>query len=254
MTIASSTRKGARRDGTRAPSETGRARVGKRDTGPGGQRRLKNGRLPVEYDTSAPLSSFVRVGRAVLISPQHFFTSIATDDSRQEQRAGPPVAFAVAATLLFFVFGGAYEVVLRALRGELSSVSAFGIDGLAAVAILVPVLGVLYALAAVIGLYVGAFFVHIPVMIFAGEDRRGYYSTLKITAYASVTVVLTWLPLAWVIASLYGTYLTAVGVHRMHCSTPLRTAVIAALVVAAGVGSLFVGTHPTEMILSGGLG
>lgn len=207
-----------------------------------------------EFEPRTPLASFIRVGQEVLISPQHFFSSIATDEKRLEQRAGPPLAFAVAATLLFFVFGGAYEILSRALRGELSTISAFGVDGLAAVAVLAPILTVVYALAAVLGLYIGAFFLHIPIMIFAGANRRGYYSTLKIFAYTSVTAMLTWIPVAWVVASLYGTYLTAIGIHQMHRSTPLRTAVIAALVLAAGVGSLFVGTHPAEMILSGGLG
>ena len=62
--------------------------------------------------------------------------------------------------------------------------------------------------------------------------------------------------MVWVLASIYGAYLTAVGVRRLHRSTPVRAAVIAALAFVVSGGSLFVGAGLTapEMVLEGGLG
>lgn len=209
-----------------------------------------------EFEPRRPLRSFVSTVRAVVLWPAAFFSSIASDDSDVEQRLGPPVVFVMIATFIFFVFGGAYDIAAMALRGELSAVSAFGIQGSASLAVLAPVLAMVYPLGAVLGLFIGGFFLHIFVMLFAGKDRRSYYSTLKIFAYTSVTALLSWIPVVWFVASIYQAYLTAVGVRHMHCATSGRAAAVAVLSFAVGGVSMFVGSGLTapEMILEGGLG
>lgn len=201
------------------------------------------------YDTSAPVSSFVRTARAVLLSPGSFFSSIAPTDKEEGVRAA--VWFVLACTLIFVILAGAYEIIAAALRGGLSQIGAFGLQGLAAVAVLGLLIIVLAPLGALLQLYVGAFLLHIPVMIFAGSSRRSYYATLKIYAYMAVTLLFGWVPVVWFVLSLYQAYLAGAGVRELHRTSTRRAAIVGVIVLV--VSLLFLWLDPAS-ILRGGFG
>lgn len=202
----------------------------------------------MEYDTSAPVSSFVRVARDVLLRPASFFASIAPADKYEEESVRAAVWFVMACALVFVTLAGAYEIIAAANGPGLS---AFGLEGFGALAILAPLFLVLVPLLALIQLYVGAFLLHIPVMLFARPSRRSYYSTLKIYAYLAVTALFAWVPVLWFVVSIYQAYLAAAGVRELHRASTLRAAIVGVTVLVWSV--LFLSVDPAS-VLRGGFG
>ncbi len=102
-------------------------------------------------------------------------------------------------------------------------------------------------LLALLGLYIGALLVHVLVWIFIRPENAGFEGTLRAYAYATVTMLVSWVPFVGWLASLYGIYLTFVGLRELHSTTTGKAAavmVIPALVtlfsvVSGAVGSFF---------------
>lgn len=205
----------------------------------------------MEYDTSAPISSFVRVAKDVLLQPASFFASIAPTAKEDEESVRAAVWFVVACALAYVILAGAYEIIAAVSLGGMSRISIFGLEGLAAIAAFALLLGMLVPLLALIQLYVVAFLLHIPVMIFAGPQRRSYYSTLKIYAYLAVTLLFGWVPVVWFVLSLYQAYLAGAGVRELHRTSTRRAAIVGVIVLA--VSLLFLWLDPAS-ILRGGFG
>lgn len=205
----------------------------------------------MEYDTSAPVDSFARVVRHVLLRPASFFASITPTTKEDEERVRAAMWFVVACSLVFVVLAGAYEILAAATGPGISVIGFFGLEGVGAIALLAPLIAVLVPLLMLIQLYIGAFLLHIPVMIFVGPDRRSYHATLKIYAYLGVTLLVAWVPVAWLVASLYQAYLAAAGVRELHRTNTVRATIVGLVVLAWSV--LFLVLDPAS-ILRGGFG
>jgi hypothetical protein len=208
-----------------------------------------------EFDPSRPTNSFIEVVKGVLVSPTNFFSSIATDDKAREERLGPPVLFIMAVTLVFAILGGLYEVAEALVGGTLSEITAFGLSGWSAVAALTPFVVIGYPLGSAVGIFIGAFFLHLLVMVVAGGGRRSYYSTLKLTAYLGATSLFAWIPVVWLAATIYQGYLTFAGARELHRTTVGRAGVIAAVSLAFSLVLFVAGwPGPLQALLAGGLG
>lgn len=205
----------------------------------------------MEYDTSVPLNSFARVARDVLLHPASFFASIAPADKDEEEHVRAAVWFVVACALVFVTLAGSYEIVAAVSLGGMSYISIFGLQGLGAIAVYAPLFLVLVPLLALIQLYVGAFLLHIPVMIFAGPERRSYYATLRIYAYLAVTALFAWIPVVWFVVSLYQAYMAGAGVRELHRTSTARATIVGLTVLVWSV--LFLLLDPAS-ILRGGFG
>lgn len=207
----------------------------------------------MEYDTKAPVRDFVRTAGAVLLSPGQFFSSIAPGSKEDEERLAPPVLFTMACAFIFAILGGLYELTAAVLGGGVSELSAFGLEGPVVIAVAAPLALLGYPMVSAVAVFVIAFLIHIPVMILADQQRRTYYSTLKIAAYISVTSLVLWIPVVWLIGALYQAYLTAIGVLELHKSTRVRAGIVGLLSVAVTVSGLFTSPGPVEWVLAGGL-
>ena len=63
------------------------------------------------------------------------------------------------------------------------------------------------------------------------QTNAGFYSTLRVIVYTSATTLLDWIPVVGLLASLYGLYLTFVGIWEMHQTTTGRALAVIALPV-----------------------
>ncbi len=172
------------------------------------------------FRVSGPLRSFPATVKKVLLEPAAFFRNMARADSLWN-----PLVFAVACALISLLltllaapldpfagpggrFGGAFAGI-----GERS---------LASVAALVLVVLLFAPLFVVLGLYVSAAVYQVLVGIFVGRENAGFDATLRMYAYTTVVSLLAWVPVVGYAASLYGFFLTLVGIREVHGTTTGR--------------------------------
>ena len=79
---------------------------------------------------------------------------------------------------------------------------------------------------AAIGLFIGAGILHLLVMLVIGSRSAGFAGTFRVSAYSSVTSLVSWIPVIGWIASLYGIYLAIVGLREVHNTTTGKAAVV----------------------------
>jgi hypothetical protein len=70
-----------------------------------------------------------------------------------------------------------------------------------------------------LGLYIGAAIYQFLVGIFVGGENAGFDATLRVYAYTSAAGLLSWIPVVGYLASLYGFFLTFVGIREVHGTT-----------------------------------
>ena len=183
--------------------------------GPGGAPpRVSGGAPGGEFDYTDPVQSFVGAVRNVVTAPVGFFRGI-----RREGDFLNPLLFAIIC----------YEVS-AILGGLLSLAGVWGSRGFGSFIIAL----ILAPIGAAIGLFIGAGILHLLVMLIVGSRNSGFESTFRVSAYSSVTSLVSWIPFIGWIASLYGIYLAIVGIREVHNTTTGR-AVIVVLIPAAVV-------------------
>ena len=57
------------------------------------------------------------------------------------------------------------------------------------------------------------------MLLIVGSRNAGFAGTFRVGAYSSVTSLVSWIPVIGWTASLYGIYLTIVGVREVHSTT-----------------------------------
>ncbi|WP_273845191.1 YIP1 family protein [Rubrobacter calidifluminis] len=170
-------------------------------TGSGGAGGAPTGR---EFEPSVPFSSFVETAREVLLRPVGFFRGLAREGDYLS-----PLLFALICYGVSTFLGGVVGLIL----------GREGIGGL--------ILGVVSGIVGgAVGLFIGAGIYHLLVVLMAGPQRAGYEGTFRVAAYASVTTLVSWVPLIGWILSLYGIYLSIVGIREVHSTTTGRAAAI----------------------------
>jgi len=176
--------------------------------GPGGAppRRASGGASGGEFDYQDPVQSFINAVRNVVTSPAGYFRGI----RRQGDFVNP---------LLFAII--CYEVS-AILGGLLSLVGVTGTKGFGSFLV-----GIILApIFATIGLFIGAGIVHLLVMLIVGSRNAGFEGTFRVSAYSSVTSLVSWIPIIGVIASLYGVYIAIMGIREVHSTTTGRAALV----------------------------
>jgi hypothetical protein len=203
--------------------------------GPGGTRpRVSGGASNVEFDYSDPVQSFINAVRSVVTAPADFFRGI-----RRQGDFVNPLIFAIIC----------YEVS-AILGGLLSLVGVIGSRGFGAFLVSI----ILAPIGAAIGLFIGAGILHLLVMLFVGSRNSGFEGTFRVSAYSSVTSLVSWIPFIGWIASLYGIYLAIMGIREVHNTTTGRAALVVLipavvvfllvlLIIAAIGAALFFGTQ-----------
>lgn len=165
------------------------------------------------FSTGNPVGSFVETVRGVVLGPVGFFSGL--------QRQGDylsPLIFALIVYEISAILTGIISV----------AVGNTGIGGFILTLILTPIF-------ATIVLFIGAGIFHLLVMLLV-SPHSGFESTFRTGAYASVTGLVTWIPIIGAILSLYSIVLAVLGIRELHDTTTGR----ATLVVLIPVAVLFV--------------
>lgn len=121
--------------------------------------------------------------------------------------------------MIFAIICGEITAILS---GLLTLIGVSGQRGFGAVLgslVLVPIF-------VAIGLFIGAGIFHLLVMLIIGSRNAGFAGTFRVSAYSSVTSLVSWIPFIGWIASLYGIYLAIVGIREIHNTTTGKAAIV----------------------------
>jgi hypothetical protein len=77
-----------------------------------------------------------------------------------------------------------------------------------------------------IGLFIGAGILHLLVMLILGSRNAGFEATFRVVTYSAVTSLVSWVPFIGGILSLYGVYLSIVGIHEINNTTGKATFIV----------------------------
>ena len=157
-----------------------------------------------EFRYTDPVQTFISTVRGVVLQPASFFGGIL----RRGDFINP---------LIFALICYEVSAILGGLIGLAFGSRGFGgfVSGI-----------ILGAIAAAIGLFIGAGILHLLVMLIVGSRNGGYEATFRVFAYSSVTSLVSWIPFIGWIASLYGIYLGIVGIREVHTTTTGRAALV----------------------------
>ena len=168
--------------------------------------RVSGGASSGEFNYQDPVQSFINTVRNVVTAPVGFFRGI-----RRQGDLVNPLIFAIIC----------YEVS-AILGGLLSWAGVYGSEGFGSFLVSI----ILAPIFAAIGLFIGAGILHLLVMLIIGSGNAGFEATFRVSAYSSVTSLVSWIPVIGWIASLYGIYLAIVGMREVHSTTTGKAAIV----------------------------
>ena len=176
-----------------------------------------------DYDLSNPLESFADIVRRVVLQPVGFFAGLPRSGSLLN-----PLIFALICTEISAILGG----ILRLAGVGEGFVTGYGFQ--------VPenqdfgefIGSVIFApIGGAIGVFVVAGIAHLVVRLVVGATNSGFGATFRVASYASVTSLVSWVPIVGWLLGLYGIYLSVVGIREMH-ETTTGKAVLVVLIPA----------------------
>jgi hypothetical protein len=160
-----------------------------------------------EFRYTDPVQTFIATVQAVVLRPVEFFRGIL----RQGDLINPLI-FAIICYEVAAILGG-----LLGLIGIGTTNQGFG--GFITSIILAPIF-------AAIGLFIGAGILYLLVMLIVGSRNSGFEATFRVVAYSAVTSLVSWIPIIGWILSLYGIYLSIVGIREVHNTTTGKAALV----------------------------
>jgi hypothetical protein len=75
-------------------------------------------------------------------------------------------------------------------------------------------------------LFIGAGILHLLVMLILGSRNAGFEATFRVVTYSAVTSLVSWVPFIGGILSLYGVYLSIVGICEINNTTGKATFIV----------------------------
>ena len=179
-----------------------------------GVRRMSGG----DYDLSNPVESFVDTVRRVVLQPVGFFAGLPRSGSLLN-----PLVFALICTEISVILGG----ILGLVGVREGFVVGYGFQ--------VPenqdfgefIGSVIFApIGSAISVFVIAGIAHLLVMLIVGATNSGFGATFRVASYASVTSLVSWIPIIGGLLGLYGIYLAVVGIREMHQTTTGKAVIV----------------------------
>jgi hypothetical protein len=175
-------------------------------------------RMPGDYDLSNPVESFVDTVRRVVLQPVGFFAGLPRSGSLLN-----PLVFALICTEISVILGG----ILGLLGVREGFVAGYGFQ--------IPenqdfgefIGSVIFApIGSAISVFVVAGIGHLLVMLVVGATNSGFGATFRVASYASVTSLVSWIPIIGGLLGLYGIYLAVVGIREMHETTTGKAVIV----------------------------
>lgn len=179
----------------------------------------------VGFRVSDPWQSLVATVRAVILEPTEFFRDLDPVDT-PGRAADNPVVFAL-------ICGTISQVLLQLaapLDPLLPDEPAFG----GRTAVLLLLLAPVFVL---VGTYIYSGIQHLFVVIFV-RSRRNFEATLRVLTYATAISLLSWIPVIGYLASLYGLYVTFLGIRELHCTSNVRASLVMLVPALLFLGSI----------------
>ena len=192
-----------------------------------------------DYDLSNPLGSFADTVRRVVLQPVGFFAGLPRSGSLLN-----PLIFALICTEVSVILGG----ILRLAGVREGFVAGYGFQ--------VPenqdfgefIGSVIFGpIGGAISVFVIAGIAHLLVRLVVGATNSGFGATFRVASYASVTSLVSWIPIIGGLLGLYGIYLSVVvGIREMHGTTTGKAVLVVVIpvivvVVLALLGLLVAG-------------
>ena len=184
-----------------------------------------------EFDPADFLQSFWRTTLDVLTRPVDFFRELP-----RQAGYGRPIVYYATALVIYAVLTFILALLLPAVSVDrLLGGGQSAQEPTVAMEILTMVLTVAFGL---MGLFIGAGFIHVGVLIFGRVQSPSYETTTRLTAYvAGATYTISWVPFIGWLASLYAIYLYIVAVREQY---GISTGRAAAAVLVPGLFLLLV--------------
>src|SRR5215210_5715299 len=164
-----------------------------------------------DYNLSNPVESFADTVRRVVLQPVGFFAALPRSGSLLN-----PLIFALICTEISAILGG----ILRLAGVGEGFVAGYGFQ--------VPenqdfgefIGSVIFApIGGAIGVFVVAGIGQLVVRLVVGATNSGFGATFRVASYTGVTSLVSWIPIIGWLLSLYGIYLSVVGIREMHATT-----------------------------------
>lgn len=188
------------------------------------------------FDASRPGESFVEVVRGVLVEPARFFAGLGEPGPG---RAKEPLIFAVICGVIsvpLSFLAAPFDPLASGRPGFRMDFLPFAQDNPLVTVVLAALFILLLPLLIVLGVYVGAAIQHLFVFLFVRE-RKGLWGTFPVVAYGSAISFLSWIPVLGYLATLYGVYVTTVGLREMHGTSTARALLAALVPTLLGLGA-----------------
>jgi hypothetical protein len=200
-----------------------------------------------DYDLSNPVGSFVDTVRRVVLQPVGFFARLPRSGSLLN-----PLIFALICTEVSVILGG----ILRLAGVGEGFVAGYGFQAPENQDFGEFVGSVIFApIGGAISVFVIAGIAHLLVRLVVGATNSGFGATFRVASYASVTSLVTWIPIIGGLLGLYGIYLAVVGIREMHGTTtgkavlvvliPVIVVVVLALLGLLVAGAVFFSSRMT---------
>ncbi len=179
-----------------------------------------------EFRTSDAAGSFSDVTRRVALQPVEFFRGLVRGGSLV-----PPLVFALICFVVNAFFSGLLLLFGLAAGGSALDFGEGAADTDGGVAAFLGNL-ILDPIGGAIGLFIWAAILQLLLRALAGPQNQGYVSTFKVVAYSSVVALVSWIPVVGILATLYGLYLTFVGIREAHATDSRNALLVVGIPVA----------------------
>ena len=196
-------------------------------SGTGGHDGERGPREYEGFDLSSPLRRFVSTARGVLFEPVGFFRDLAPRGHVRD-----PLVFALLCVLMplpLAILTAPFDPFSEDAPNFPPSffVRVFTESGVTATTFLAAVALIFFLLNLVIALFIVAAACHLLVRFFVKPTDTNYYATFRVFAYTLAVALVSWIPVAGPLATLYWFYLLFVGVRELHATTNGRAAAVA---------------------------
>jgi hypothetical protein len=155
------------------------------------------------------VQGYIQTASKCLLSPEDFF-------SRLPLNAGyfSPILFSAMSVVVAVLF---MAVWFQILRGGVGALGLFGLIFLLSITFVLSVISI------PVGLFVWSLLTHGVLVLLRGA-QSGFQATFRVACYSSVTSVFSAIPVVGNIASLWGLYLSVVGLRETHETTTGKAA------------------------------
>lgn len=196
------------------PDDESRPLFGGEAGRPAGEDRRGPVESPVrEFNLQDPIPNFIRAVRALVLDPVGFFRGIA----RQGDLVSPLI-FALICAVINGILGGMIAFLASIGFGTARVGGAFG-------ALTTNI--IVNTIYTAIFVFIAAAIVHLLVMLLVSPRNSGFEATFRVTSYAQVAQLISWVPLiGLIVAPIYSLVLAIIGIREVHDTTTGRAAAI----------------------------